>query len=287
MKRFIAAALVAVFALQAMAQPSGAFRPGKVSFCPVFDESFSGYPDEISAVVENRLNAVVTANGAGTYSEDFVITAKINEEDRQVTSTVPAQYIIRLNVQLLAIDTQSNSILASVSLPFTGVDKSETRAVLSAVRKLNPSDKRIATFLEKASAEVVAAYEKRTSDVLDKAGMLKKSGDYEEALAVLGQVPESVPRYAEVYKLTEEVYLLKKGKDKAVAAANAERKAAEDEAREEEARREQDRQMQLQMIQAMQKKSEAGNRDGMVKKVKAFFLGSLDNNGGKEKVYNI
>lgn len=274
MKKLFTAGLLLLASLAAMAQ-SANYKPGKVAFCPVYDTAFSGYPQDVTDLMQNKLTQIVMLNGVGSFSEQYVLTAKIAVEDKQVTATVPAQYIMKLSVQLQAVDVNAQILVGELTLPLTGVDKTENRAIMAAIRQIAPKSAQMQTFITEASDAVVAAYNRNMDSSLENARLLEDSGAYEDALALLAQIPENVDRIEEVRALSGQVAQKKLKRDNAqaaVAAANAKAKA---EADEEARRREEDRLLQQQMMESMQKKAEASKKGEIVGKVKKWFLGSL------------
>lgn len=260
--------------IAAMAQAS-AYTPGRVAFTPVFDSSFSGYSQEISEMMQNKLTQIAMQNGVGSFSEQYVLTAQLVLDDKQVTQTTPAQYVVKLSCQLQAVDTDNKVLVGALTLPLTGVDRTEHRAYLAAIRQLNPRNPKVVSFVRAASDAIVRTYNELFDSYMASARELCERGSYDDALSQLAQIPSQTERYDEVRELSSDIYA-RSAKQQAAATAKAEaRRQAENEAAEEAAQRERDREAQLQMQLALQKKAEAADRAKMVNKVKDWFLGSL------------
>lgn len=273
-KRLILLASALLLGLCASAQNAN-YAPGKVAFCPIFDTSFSGWSQEVTDLMQNKLTQIVMQNGVGSFSEQYVLTAKVALEDKQVTASTPAQYIVKLSVQLQAVDVNAQILIRELTLSLTGVDRSENRAYLAAIRQINPRNALVKSFIQEASDAAIAAYNNQIGTYLSDARSLEAAGQYDEALYTLAQIPKNVDRYDEVMALSGDIVARQTKSKKAQAAAQA-AKAAEQAAADAEAQqRERDLQIQQEMMAAMQKKQEKAEKGAMVAKVKQWFLGSL------------
>ena len=274
MKRIVFLLLSLVLGLSSAAQ-SANYAPGKVAFCPIYDTAFSGWPQEITELMQNKLTQIVMQNGVGSFSDQYVLTAKVALEDKQVTATAPAQYMVKLSVQLQAIDADAQVLIRELTLSMTGVDRSENRAYLAAIRQIKPNNPQIKTFINEASNAAVAAYNRNLTAYLQEARDLEASGYYNDALCILAQIPSNVDRYEEVMTLSSEIVARQTKSQKAAAAIQAAKAAEKAEAEAEALQRERDFQIQQEMLAAMQQKKENENNDKLVAKVKQWFLGSL------------
>lgn len=274
MKKLILSLSAALLCLVAGAQ-SANYAPGRVAFCPVFDTAFSGWSQEITDLMQTKLTQIVMQNGVGSFSEQYVLTAKIALEDKQVTATAPAQYLVKLLVQLQAVDVNAQILIRELTLNLTGVDRNENRAYVAAIRQINPRNPLIQSFIREASDAAVAAYNLHFNEYLDDARKLEAAGRYDDALYTLAMIPKDVERYPEVLALSTEIVdrqtKARKAKASAQAAAAAKQEAADAEARQ----RERDLQVQQEMMAALQKKQESAQKTALVDKVKQWFLGSL------------
>lgn len=274
MKRILFLLVSVVIGLSASAQSVG-YVPGKVAFSPVYDTAFSGWPQEITDLMQNKLTQIVMQNGVGSLSDQYVLTANIALEDKQVTATAPAQYVVKLAVQLLAIDVNAQILIRELTLNVTGVDRSENRAYLAAVRQINPRNPLVKSFIQEASDVALAAYNQNVAAYINDARALEQAGNYDEALYTLAQIPKDVDRYDEVWALSSEIVDLQTKAEKAEksrVAAQAAQKAEEDA---EALQRQRDMEVQQQMIAAMEKKQKEQEKGVLVDKVKKWFLGSM------------
>lgn len=265
MKQWLLAGLSLLIGLMTgQAQTSGNYTPGKVAFTPVYEESFEGYSSEIARQMDVKLHQVVLQNGVGSYSGQYVISARILVNDKQAVPTTPVRYRVSLTVCLLAVDVDAQIILNELSIPLVGVDQNEDRAILRAIQSFKPADPRVRAFVQEASDKVVAAYNESLNQLLDQARSSMSGGHYDEALALLAQVPADVDRYEEVRGLADEVCRRDQSRKSAAAASAAE-----------ELQRERDREIQQQMALALESKAKSRDKAKLVNKVATFLFGSL------------
>jgi len=267
-------AVISFFLLSAITMSAQVYLPGKVAFTPVFG-NYSGFSDEVCSIMEQRLTQIVVSNGLGSYSNQYVITARIFTEDKQVTTTSPAQYIVSLTVQFTALDVENNLLVGEVSVPVKGVDKTENRAYINALRQLSPSNSAIRNFLKGASDNILQAYNRSAWSLITQADNLAAKGDYDGALATLASIPTEIDDYAKVQACSEKIYAESVSKKKSEAAAVEQRKAESEEKAAEEAQREKDSQMQMAMAQALEKSNRESKRNATIDKVKGWFLGNI------------
>ncbi len=163
-------------------------------------------PEYARKALYQKLIQVVTQNGFGSTSGELFLTANVIVTDKQVTATVPAQFVISLEVSFYLLNLQEKVILAELALPLKGIDKTENRAISQAINNLNPRNPTVRNFMNQCRTKVIDYYTTRIPALLAKARSLADRADYAEALAVLAAVPESVDEYPAVADLMVSIY---------------------------------------------------------------------------------
>ncbi len=266
--------VIMIMLLSAISVSAQSYLPGKVAFTPVFG-NYTGFSDEVCSIMEQRLTQIVVSNGLGSYSNQYVITARIFTEDKQATSTTPAQYVVNLTIQFTALDVENNILVGEISVPVKGVDRTENRAYINAIRQLSPSNQSIRTFIRKSTDNILQAYNRSARNLITQADNMAAKGDYEGALATLASIPTEIDDYAKVQACSEKIYAESVSKKQSEAAAVAQQKAESEEKAAEEAQREKDRQMQQAMAEALEKSNRESKRNATIEKVKGWFLGNI------------
>lgn len=178
-------------------------------------------PEYARKALYQKLIQVVTQNGFGSISGDLFLTANVIVTDKQVTATVPAQFVVNLEVSFYLLNLQEKVILAEMALPLKGIDKTENKAMSQAINNLNPRNPTVRNFMNQCRTKVIDYYTTRIPALLAKARSLADRTDYTGALAVLAAVPESVDEYPAVADLMVSIYVQKIDKEATVAIQEA------------------------------------------------------------------
>lgn len=172
-------------------------------------------PEYAKKALYQKLIQIVTQNGFGSSAGDLLLTANVLITDKQVTGTVPAQYIISMEVSLYLLNLQEQVVLDETSVTLKGIDKAENRAMAQAMNNLNPRSPAIRNFMNECRTKVIDYYTTRIPALLAKSKSLADRANYEEALAVLSAIPESVDEYPAIAEQMVNIYLKKADKDAA------------------------------------------------------------------------
>ncbi|MBO7511085.1 MAG: hypothetical protein J6T35_07865 [Bacteroidales bacterium] len=203
-KNVLALALCLCAGLSAAAQ-SDNVSPGKVGFTPMFVKTYAFLPPAAVDLMEQKLMQVAMRNGVASYSGRYVLTAKVAEEDTQATATAPVQYVKKLSVQFVAYDMETKAVVGELTVSVTGVDKTPERATMAALRRIQPKTAKMTSFIQNASRAIVDAFNRNLENILKNAGFMAGQGKYDEALASLAAVPQSVDRYDDVLAAAEKI----------------------------------------------------------------------------------
>lgn len=169
--------------------------------------------DYAKKILSQKMVQIVTQNGFGSSSGEIVLTANVAITDKQVTGTVPAQYIISMEVSLYVLNALEGVVIDETSVTLKGIDKAENRAMVQAINGLNPRSPAIRNFMNQSRSKIVDYYTTRIPSLLAKAKSLADRTEYEEALAVLSYIPESVDEYPAIADQMVKIYLKKANKD--------------------------------------------------------------------------
>lgn len=170
-------------------------------------------PDYAKKVLSQKMIQIVTQNGFGSSSGEIVLTANVAITDKQVTGTVPAQYIISMEVSLYVLNVLEGVVIDETSVTLKGIDKAENRAMVQAINSLNPKSPAIRNFMNQSRSKIIDYYTTRIPALVAKAKSLADRAEYEEALAVLSYIPESVDEYPAIADQMVKIYLKKADKD--------------------------------------------------------------------------
>lgn len=144
-------------------------------------------------MLSNKLTQIITKNGVSknNYKARFVIVPKINVISKDITPTAPSKTVLNLDVSLYIGDGISGELFATESIELKGVGNNETKAYISAVKRLSPKNPEIIAFVENGKEKIIQFYNENCSNHLKKIEVLEAQNKFEEALIIATSTPES------------------------------------------------------------------------------------------------
>ncbi len=164
-----------------------------ISLAAYVPQQVEGVPASAKKMLLNRLTQIITKNGISNniYNSRFVLAPNIAVISKDITPTAPPKTALNLNVTLYIGDGVSGTLFASQSIELKGVGTNENKAYISAIKRLSPKNPEIIEFVEKGKEKIIEYYNTNCSLIIKKASALEAQNQYEEALAVLANVPEA------------------------------------------------------------------------------------------------
>lgn len=183
-------------------------------------------PDNAKKSLAQKLIQITTQNGFGSFSGELVLTANVVTTDKQMTGTVPPQFINNIEVSLYVLNIAEAVIIAETSVSLRGIDKLENRAIIQAINNLNPRSPAIRNFMDECRTKIIDYYTTRIPALLAKSKSLADRAEYDEALAVLSVIPENMDEYPAIADQMVAIYTKKLDKDAASAIQEAKARMA-------------------------------------------------------------
>lgn len=148
-------------------------------------------PEEAARQLETKLQALLTANGYADngYTERFVLTAKVDITQKDVTPTTPSRISEKMDITLMIGDVVENKLYATITLSSAGIGTNENKAFISAFRNIKGDNPQIQQMLNEAKAKILDYYTNHCSEIVLRANSLTAVQKYDEAIALLVAVP--------------------------------------------------------------------------------------------------
>ncbi|WP_438425903.1 hypothetical protein [Aquimarina macrocephali] len=164
-----------------------------ISLAAYVPSQVEGIPASAKKMLLNRLAQIITKNGISknAYNSRFILAPNISVLSKDITATAPPKTALNLNVTLYIGDGVSGTLFASQSIELKGVGNNETKAYISAIKRLSPKNPEILEFVEKGKEKIIEYYNANCSNILKKAAALEAQNEFDEALVVLTNVPEA------------------------------------------------------------------------------------------------
>lgn len=177
----------------------------QISITPIVPDELE-LNSSLSKTLKQRLLQMATVNGFGSSSGDFILTANIIPLEKEVIPTVPTTVKVNLEVSVYAVGVAEQIIIDEYSFEVGAMAKNEAMAMGSAFRKINPRKPEIKAFMASVREKIEKYYIDRTPVLIAKAQQLADSGDFDQALAVLSTIPESVSEYMTVSEMMRKIH---------------------------------------------------------------------------------
>jgi hypothetical protein len=149
-------------------------------------------PDEAKALLNTKLNQITSANGMGgsIINPQFIITSNLNVESKDIIAGPPMMVALSIDISFFVGDAINNVIFSTTNLHLKGVGGNENKALIDAIRKINPQNKEIKFFLEEGKSKIISYYNTRCDFNLKNAQTLTKQNKFDEAIFQLSLIPE-------------------------------------------------------------------------------------------------
>lgn len=206
MIRKIALLCACAFALMnAKAQPTLSSEQ-MVGISPMLSSELK-LPEDAKRSLGMKLMQMVTQNGMGSFSGQFILTSNVVVIDKQATATAPIQYVTELEVSVFLLDVVEQTIVDEMSFQVKGIDRLENKAMIQAINQIKPRANNVRAFMNNCREKIIEYYNTRIPTLLTKAQSLAERNEYEEAIAVLSAIPENVDQYPVVADQMAAIYI--------------------------------------------------------------------------------
>jgi hypothetical protein len=162
------------------------------------EDQLNNFDQNLLKKIEGKLTQFLAEKGiaASGYNNGLVIEPNIIINSNEIVEGGMQNInVTKITLQLLIKQDQTQKIFASLSKELKGTGKTTDLAINNAINSLSANDSSISNFIEKSKSKINQYYEQNCSSIINKANSLEKAGQYEEALAIIMSVPESVSCY--------------------------------------------------------------------------------------------
>ena len=148
-------------------------------------------PEEAARQLETKLQNALTSNGFvnNGYVERYVLTAKVDITQKDVTPTTPARISEKMDVTLMVGDVIENKLYSSVTLSTAGIGINENKAYINAFRNIKGDNPKIQEMLNDAKIKILDFYTNHCSEIIQKSNRLTSTQAFDEAIFFLSSVP--------------------------------------------------------------------------------------------------
>lgn len=176
-----------------------------IGITPVVSDAID-LPVDARSALNLKLRQMATQNGFGSTSGRFALTSNVVFADKQATTTAPPQFVVTLEVQFYVVDVVEQVIIDEMSLPAKGIDRLENKAAIRAINSISVRTPVVRKFMNDVRDKIIAYYNTRVPVIVKQADAYAALENYDMALFVLADVPQSVEQYPMVLERMVDVY---------------------------------------------------------------------------------
>lgn len=154
-------------------------------------DDIEGLTASAKNVLLNKMEQIASANGlsGSNVVPRFILTPNITVIEKDITTTAPPMVALSLDITLYVGDGVDGIKYVSESFTVNGVGKNETKAYISAVKKLNAKSPEMQSFIDAGRNKIVEYYKQNCDFILKQAKSFEEQHEYEKAIYLLTTVP--------------------------------------------------------------------------------------------------
>lgn len=149
-------------------------------------------PTEAKNLLLNKLKQITSTNGMGGshVNPRFIITATLIVGTKDIIPGPPQKIAQHVDITFFVGDAITNTVFSNTSLSLKGVGTNENKAMIEAIKTINPKNKEIVAFLEEGKNKIINYYSTQCDFIIKDAQTLVKQEKYDEAIYQLSLVPD-------------------------------------------------------------------------------------------------
>ena len=150
-------------------------------------------PAEAKNALETKLSQITTNNdmGGSISNPRFIITAVLNVTTNDIIPGPPQMIAQNIEVTLFVGDAITNTVFSNTVISIKGVGTNENKALVDAIKNINPKNKDITAFLEEGKNKIISHYTSQCDFIIKDSESLAKQEKFDEAIYKLALVPEA------------------------------------------------------------------------------------------------
>lgn len=143
-------------------------------------------------ILFNRLNQAVALNGLGASSGKFLLVPRVSVLSKDVTSSIPQQFIVELEISMFIVDASRKTILQQESIVVKGIADNDEKAILKAIGNIQARNPKIKNLIVRGKTKIVEYYDQECDLILKKAESLIQREIYYDAIVELESIPQTL-----------------------------------------------------------------------------------------------
>lgn len=160
-----------------------------------------------SEALKNKISKIITRNGMTDAAGLFVVAPTLTiTDDSTVDTGMTTMRVVRADLTLSVKNMVENTVFSSQTVALQANGKNDEACMRSLINKVNVNDVRFTKMIKDVQQSIADYYTRQMPKIMAKINSLVARGEYEDAMAALAMVPESVDEYEVVSDLKIQVY---------------------------------------------------------------------------------
>jgi len=182
----------AVLLVSNMSFGQGSKDAARIAMTAYVPQQIEHMPSSARKMLANKLGQVVTKNGigGGSLNPRFIIAPNITVLTKDLTATAPPMTAMTLEVTLYIGDGIDGTLFETESITVKGVGTNETKAYISALKRIKPAHPDLKAFMERGKQKIIDYYKAKCDFIIKEAQTLEAQNKFDEAIYTLITVPE-------------------------------------------------------------------------------------------------
>lgn len=187
---------------------TSALRAQVIDMGVAISEETAAFLGENNALaLENKLCKIITRSGMASTGGFFSLVPTITIIDDGIVDTGMSKLrVIKAELTLHVENSLDGTIFDSQTVALQGNGNSDEACLRALINKLNVNDARFAKMLQESRKSINDFYARQMPTLMKKIETMIAAESYDEALAALSIIPESVEQYGEVCDMKIDVY---------------------------------------------------------------------------------
>jgi len=164
---------------------------GRIALNAYIPEQAEGISSTAKRMLMNKLNQVATRNGmaGSSLNPRFIIVPNITVLSKDITPTAPPMIALTLEVTFYIGDGIEGKLFSSSSIEVKGVGTNETKAYISAIRQIKPTNSSLRTLVKNGKTKIIEYYNDNCDFIIKQAQTLETQQQYGAAIFQLMTIP--------------------------------------------------------------------------------------------------
>lgn len=181
---------------------AGSFAQVRIN--PVIVDEEGQMKDATKNYVTARISSTLSRFGilTGLNGDRFIMAVHCDAADKELIPGPAPKFVYRLDVTMAIGDGHEGVCFGSETFPTKGVGASEDQAYKNAMRNLlSAKGGNIGQMVSGVKERIIDYYNQHAASIIQKAKGLMKAADYDEAIYLLGAIPNECNAYAQANAL--------------------------------------------------------------------------------------